>query len=519
MKSVRAFRTQQVTPNVILCGGLLALVSFAHAAKARLNLPPVEALPHTVSAPPLPETRASLNGAEARARAHRAYGRLPLSFEENRGQSDARVRFLSQGQGYRVFVTAAETVLVLRQPSTLTPTPLEKSAAAQTRHADGAGSTPPTVLTMRLIGANPGTQSAGMEELPGKVNYFIGNNPARWQKDVRTYAKVESRNVYPGIDMIHRGNQRQLEYDFVVAPGADPADIRVAFSGMQQMHLEVGGDLVLTTTAGEIRQHKPYIYQERAGVKQAIEGGYVITGSNEIGFAVGPYDATEPLVLDPVLAYSTYLGGTANDEARAIAVDAGGNAYVAGVTSSNTTFPRVGGIPTVLGGLEVFVSKLNAAGDALIYSTFLGHEASESAEGIAVDDNGHAYVTGYTRSPGFPITPNRYQGSINAGNYAAFVTRLNADGNGLVYSTFLSGVTTSTGGTALQEGLGIAVDSTGHASVTGWTNAVDFPQFHAYQGSNGGQIDAFVTKLNTNASGTASLVYSTYLGGGGIDRG
>jgi hypothetical protein len=359
-----------------------------------------------------------------------------------------------------------------------------------------------------------------LEELPGKVNYFIGNNPERWRKDLRTYRKVVSSNVYPGIDMVHRGNQRQLEYDFVVAPGADPGDIRLSFSGMQKMHLDGGGDLVLTTPAGEVRQHKPYLYQEKAGVKQAVAGGYVLKGSNEIAFAVGSYDASLPLVLDPVLAYSTYLGGNVNDEGRGIAVDAAGNAYIAGVTASPSTFPKVGGIPMVNGGLDAFVSKLNAIGDTLIYSTFLGDEASESADGIAVDDSGHAYVTGYTRSPNFPTTSGGYRRVINAGNYSAFVTRLNANGNALVYSTFLGGNTTSPpGGVVQQEGLGIAVDSTGHAYVTGWTTTVDFPLLNGYQGSNSGQIDAFVTKLNTSAAGPASLVYSTYLGGGGIDHG
>ena len=540
---MRTFRIQQKPSYLTVCGGVIGLAGLAYGSAVRLNLAPcatslllcparaeerlsshagilpVEVPPDAVSAAtPVPLN--SPDRAKARARVNRAYGRLPLSFEENRGQADSRVRFLSRGQGYRVFVTTTETVLVLQPPSTLTPRPVEESAVPHSRYADGAGSAPSTVLTMTLIGANHGAPSVGLEELPGKVNYFMGNDPARWQKDVRTYAKVEARNVYPGVNMVHRGNRQQLEYDFVVAPGADPGDIRVSFSGMQKMHVDSGGDLVLTTPTGEIRQHKPYIYQERAGVKQAIAGRYLLKGSNEIGFAVGPYDASVPLVIDPVLAYSTYLGGSVNDEGRDVAVDASGNAYIAGVTGSPSTFPRVGGILTVTGGLEAFVSKLNAAGDSLIYSTFLGDEASESADAIAVDDSGQAYITGFTRSPNFPTTAGGYQRGINTGNFSAFVTRLNAAGNGLVYSTFLGGSTASTGGAvAQQEGLGIAVDSTGHAYITGWTNAVDFPQFNGYQGSNGGQIDGFVTKLDTNEANAASLDYSTYLGGGGIDRG
>jgi beta-propeller repeat-containing protein len=522
-KAVRIFRTQHKTPYLVLAGVGLGLAGLAYGTTIRGNLGRcATALPLCLSGaesqPLLPHDPVS--PAEARARVKAVYGRLPLSFEENRGQTDSQVRFLSRGEGYRLFVTATETVLVLRQPSPLTPGPAENATRTDTTRPTAGDSPSPTVLTMKLMGANPGAPTAGFEKLPGKVNYFIGNDPALWHTDVPTYARVETTDVYPGVDMVHRGNQRQLEYDFVVAPGADPGDIRISFGGRQKVFLDSGGDLVLTTPAGEIRQHKPYIYQEKAGVKQAIAGGYLLKKNNEVGFEVGPYDASLPLVLDPVLAYSTYLGGTLNDDGRGIAVDAAGNGYVAGVTSSSTTFPRVGGIPMAVGGLEAFVSKLNAAGDSLIYSTFLGGEQSESANAIAVDDSGQAYVTGYTRSPNFPTTAGGYQRVISTGNFGAFVTRLNAAGNALLYSTFLGGSTASTvGAVAQQEGLGIAVDSASHAYLTGLTNTVNFPQLNGYQGSNGGQIDAFVTKLNTNAIGAASLVYSTYLGGGGVDHG
>jgi hypothetical protein len=513
---VRTFRAHHSSAFVVPFGVFVGFAALTYTAAGGGTVgASVEVSRDGASARPLPER--PVNRADTRARLDTAYGRLPLGFEENRGQADPRVRFLSHGHGYRVFVATTETVLILQRPK-------GDDGSAENRHSDARAASGPTqtAVTMRLVGANADAPSGGLEELPGKVNYFIGNDPTRWRTDVPTYARVMTRNVYPGIDIIHRGHQRELEYDFVVAPGADPADIRVSFSGIQKMHLDSNGDLVLATDAGEMRQHTPYLYQDRGGVRDAVAGGYVLKGDHEIGFTVGPYDAALPLVLDPVLAYSSYLGGTTNDEARAIAVDAGGNAYIAGVTSSSstTTFPRTGGIPTVVGGLDAFVSKLNAAGDSLVYSTFIGHSQSESAEAVAVDDNGHAYVAGYTRSPGFPTTPGGYQLSINTGNYSAFVTRLNADGNGLVYSTFLGGNIASTPGTnPLQEALGIAVDGAGNAYVTGWTQAVNFPQFHAYQASNGGQIDAFVTKLNTTASGAASLVYSTYLGGGGLDHG
>jgi hypothetical protein len=438
---VRTFRAHHSSAFVVPFGVFVGFAALTYTAAGGGAVgASVEVSRDGVSARPLPER--PVNRADTRARLNTAYGRLPLSFEENRGQADSGVRFLSHGHGYRVFVATTETVLILQRPN-----PVE--GAAGNRHSDARATsgTPVTAVTMRLVGANADAPSGGLEKLPGKVNYFIGNDPARWRTDVPTYARVMTRNVYPGIDIIHRGHQRELEYDFVVAPGADPADIRVSFIGIQKMHLDSNGDLVLATDAGEMRQHTPYIYQDRGGVRHAIAGAYVLKGGNEVGFAVGAYDAALPLVLDPVLAYSTYLGGNANDEARAIAVDAGGNAYIAGVTSSATTFPRIGGIVTMVGGLDAFVSKLNAAGDSLVYSTFIGHEQSESAEAVAVDDNGHAYVAGYTRSLGFPTTPGGYQLSINTGNYSAFVTRLNADGNGLVYSTFLGGNIASTPGT------------------------------------------------------------------------
>jgi hypothetical protein len=512
-------RTSQTQKNLSV-GIVSALLGLALVYVVPGRVHPVDNPADTAPSLIPPPDNAS-NRTEKRTRLNRAYGALPLSFEANRGQADPDVRFLSHGQGYRIFVTATETVLVLRGSLPRAAKPGQRPLADSETGADGGDGPAPTVVTLRLVGANAAAPSVGVDELPGKVNYFIGNDPVRWQKDVPTYSKVVSKNVYPGVDMVHRGHQRQLEYDFVVAPGADPDDISLSFGGVERLHLDAAGDLMLATRAGELRQHKPYIYQEKSGIRHAIAGGYVLKGNNEIGFTVGPYDTSAPVVIDPVLAYSTYLGGTFNDEGRGIAVDSDGNAYIAGVTSSTHTFPRVGGILTVRGGLDVFVSKLNAAGDALIYSTFLGDEQSESADAVAVDDNGHAYITGYTRSLNFPISPSAYQGSLNVGNYSAFVTRLNAQGNALVYSTFLGGNTASTAGAiAQQEGLGIAIDSTGHAYVAGWTNAVDFPQSQACQTTyGGGQTDAFVTRLNTNASGAASLVYSTYLGGGGIDRG
>ena len=363
------------------------------------------------------------------------------------------------------------------------------------------------VVRMKLVGANPSPRVSGLEELPGKSNYFIGNDPSQWRTNVPHYAKVQYNDVYPGVDLVYYGNQRQLEYDLVVAPGADPGAIALSFEGVERLRIDAQGDLVLHTSGGQIRQHKPLVYQEVDGGHREIAGAYVLNGDREVGFQIAAYDVGEPLIIDPVLTDSTYLGGNGNDRSFAIAVDASGNAYVTGQTSF-TGFPTAspfqadGG-----GGQNAFVTKLNAAGNALVYSTYLGGSDSETGRGIAVDASGSAYVTGSTESTDFP-TANPIQPALG-GTGDAFVTKLNAAGNALVYSTYL-------GGSSFEGGYGIAVDGSGNAYVTGSTFSTDFPTATPLQPATGGGFDAFVTKLN--AAGSA-LVYSTYLGGSSVEGG
>ena len=400
-------------------------------------------------------------------------------------------------------------MLALRKP-VASNIPRRGNTSPGNAKAEQALAVPPAVVRMKLVGANPSPRVSGLEELPGRSNYFLGNDPSKWRTNVPTYAKVQYKDVYPGVDLVYYGNQRELEYDLIVAPGANPEAIQLAFEGEDELELDGQGDLVLHSDGGQVRLHKPLVYQQVDGVRREIAGAYVLNGGRQVGFQVAAYDASKPLIIDPVLEYSTYLGGSNNDFGNAIAVDGSGNAYVTGTTES-TDFPTANPIqPAFSGGsggaTDVFVTKLNAAGDALVYSTHLGGFGDERGFGIAVDDLGNAYVTGETLSSNFP-TASPIQ-AANGGLSDAFVTKLNAAGDALVYSTYL-------GGSLFEQGNGIAVDAAGNAYVMGLTNSTDFPTASPLQPTyGGGTFDVFVTKLN--AAGDA-LVYSTYLGGSGSE--
>jgi hypothetical protein len=422
-------------------------------------------------------------------RMSQTYGKLPLHFEANKGQIDEQVKFLARGKGHTIFLTPSETVLVFAQR--------EHNAR--------------TALRMTFVGANPEPRLVGAEELPGKANYFVGNDPAKWRTNVPTYAKVHYENVYPSIDLIYYGNQRQLEYDFVVGPGADPKRIVLAFRGADKLEVDATGDLVLHTSGGVVRQRKPFIYQEVDGVRREIAGGYVLKDARRVGFEVATYDASRRLVIDPVLFYSTYLGGSSTDGGGGVAVDAAGNAYTTGITSS-TNFPTTAGAFDTTGGGagDAFVTKLNPTGSGLVYSTYFGGSNDDFGRGIAVDAMGNAYVTGSTASTDLPTTLGAFQTAFGGSRTDAFVMKLNPTGSGLVYSTYL-------GGSREEGGLALAVDALGTAYVTGETDSGNFPTTPgAFQTTLGIGRSAFVTKLDPAGS---ALVYSTYLGGSQIDSG
>ena len=425
-----------------------------------------------------------------RARVDEAYGRLPLSFEVNAGQFGPEVRYASRGRGYSLYLTPGEAVLALSKQSGRRPA--EKSQAGQKGDRPDAGPAEVDALRMRLVGASDSPEIRGAGRQQGVSNYLVGKDPARWHTNVAHYSSVEYRGVYTGIDLVYHGRQRQLEYDFVVAPQADPGQIRVAFAGADGMRVDESGDLLLAVAGGEVRQHKPVIFQEINGERKEIAGRYVITGREEIGFEIGEYDPTRPLVIDPILSYSTLLGV---NEASGIAVDSAGNAYIICRDTSSG---------------QGRVIKLNAAGTALVYSTTIGGSLGSTLKGIAVNSAGEVYVTGDTYDEEFPTTVGAFDTTFNGSfGYDAFVAKLNAAGNALVYSTFL-------GGGGYDYGNSIALDSAGNAYVAGYTDSNDFPMLGAPQGSQAGSYDVFVTKLNSAGS---ALLYSTYLGGSYNDYG
>lgn len=482
------------------------------------------------------------------------FGKLPLSFEANRGQADRQVKFLSRGSGYTLFLTSNAAVLALRKgkpnltDATLPELRKSHTAELKTKAALPSGDARPTVLSMMLIGANPTANVIGIERLPGSSNYFTGRDPRKWRTSVATYAKVRYKGVYPGVDLIYYGNQRQLEYDFVVARGADPRAIQLRFEGSDRVSVNADGDLLLSMNGGEVRFHKPLAYQRDAdrgrttdeGGKHFLDGRYVLMGKNRVGFQLAPYDRTKPLIIDPVLSYASYLGGSGDEtgSGTSIAVDSAGNAYVAGTTASIDFPVTAAAFQKTFGGEspgcassagfacgDAFVTKINATGTGLIYSTYLGGSSDDNAFGIALDSSGSAYVSGYTASSDFPTTPGAFQttfgGTTGGCNQVfpcgdAFVAKLNPAGSQLMYSTYL-------GGSDWDYSEGVAVDGFGNAYITGDTGSANFPTTPgAFQtaytaGSSCGSracTEAFVAKLNPTGT---RLVFATFLGASDSD--
>ena len=505
----------------------------------------------------------------------KSYGQLPLSFEANRGQTDSQVKFLSRGRGYTVFLTSTEAVLALKKPEARSQKSQARrqlpfvsgqlQKAARLRPAlvapslsgaysgSAGGTVVPTdngqrtagaVLRMELVGANPSPRVRPLAQLPGKSNYLIGNDPKKWRTNVPNYAEVEYRDIYSGVDLVYYGNQGQLEYDFVVAPGADPSQIAldvgarlVPAQGRPEgapLHYDRNGDLLVGTPGGEVVFHKPVVYQRTTdnGQRKAVDGRYVLKGDREVTFEVASYDRSKPLVIDPVLKYSTYLGGSGDDlgspsGVQGIAVDPEGNAYIIGATDS-TDFPATPGVfQTKLAGgsgvfgcfngipADAFVTKLNKSGDAIVYSTYLGGSDDDCGEGIAVDPSGNAYVAGETLSNDFPITKGAFQpacASCSGGTVDTFAAKLSRDGSTLIYSTYI-------GGDNADLFPMVALDRFGNLYIQGSTFSTDYPTTQgAFQTAclacPTGGVDTYVTKVNP--TGTA-LVYSTYLGGSVFD--
>ncbi len=525
---------------------ILALCLFASAIVALTN--------HKADIPS--GVHAKAKTADLNERVTESFAQLPLNFEVNQGQLQDKVKFLSRGAAADVFMTSNEIILSRRKANQGGRSrPL--AIGGKFDRLTGVRSTSPRahrVVKMRFVGGRASTIE-GLDELEGTVNYFIGKDPKKWHTNVHTYGKVAYREIYPGIDQLFHGNQQQLEYDFLVSPGADPRRIKMAFSGVKNVALDQG-DLVLQAKDLEIRLKRPVASQDIDNVKRDIPVRYVIGAKHHVTLQLGAYDTTKPLVIDPILSYSTYLGGSGNDVGFRIALDNVGNTYVTGSTDSPEWSSQ--------GGSNAFIAKLNSAGTARTYLAIIGGSGEDIGFGVAVDGVGNAYVTGTSDSLDFPIA-NPIQGTFGGGIQDAFVAKLNPSGSALVYSTYLGGsgsdtafgiavdpagsayITGSTdspelaslgntdafvtklnpqgsqreyfailGGSGDDTGFDIAVNSAGEAHVVGATDSTNFTTANAFQPNFGGSQDAFLAKLNSTGS---ALIYSTYFGGSGNDSG
>jgi RHS repeat-associated protein len=446
-----------------------------------------------------------------------AYGNLPMNFEQNVGQTDSQAQFISHGKGYTLFLSPNQAIFKFHAVSFPVMDKSDERRLGKRLFVERSmrATRKTAIVRMKLLAANPGAQLVGVDKMSGTASYFIGRDPSKWRTGVALFAKVQSSEVFPGIDLIYYGNEKRLEYDFVVKPGADPNSISLGFEGIQSTSIDSSGNLSMATEIGGMNLNKPVVYQMIGGQRKEIDGKYGRRGANAVGFNVTGYDKTQPLIIDPVLTYSTLLGGSGNDGIYDIAVDSSGNSYVAGWTDS-TDFPIVGTslTPAPSGTQVAFVAKFNSTGTGLVYSTYLGGNGGEWGSGIALDANGSAYIVGQTGSSNFPVTSNAYQESIGSGaSQNAFVSKLSADGQSLLYSTYL-------GGGGYDMGIGIALDGSQNAYVTGYTTSGSPSPFpttaNAFQFTlNSVYGNGFISRIDTTKSGSSSLVYSTFLGGSG----
>jgi len=471
--------------GALVCAALGATLPGAPTPARAARSTPARAGTHATGAPLAARVRQALHAAHA----------APLRFEANAGQfhgsssSGAHSAYVARGRGYALTLSATGAALTLRR-----------------RAAPGAGGAPPAaVLRLGLAGANLRARLVGTGRLPGASNYLLGRDARSWHSGVPSYARVTARGVYPGVDISYYGRGDRLEYDLALAPGTDPARVRLAVSGALGVRIDARGDLRLAVPGGMVVQPRPVVYQEARGRRRTVAGDYTLLGRGLVGLRLGGYDRRLPLVIDPVVDYATYLGGSDDDEANGVAVDEVGNAYVVGVTSS-TDLPLKNAYQASNGGVDtVFVTKLTPSG-ALAYQTYLGGRGGDIGNAIAVDSAGDAYLTGSTNSTNFPLS-GAYQAGKGGGN-DAFVAELDPSGGNLLYSTYL-------GGNGEDFGRAIALGASGVVYVGGQTTSTNFPTAHALQVSySGGGGDGFVTVL---APARDRLLYGTYLGGTGLD--
>lgn len=460
---------------------LVALIAGATTAAGRATT-----MPRQTFRDDQPTNQQKATAAPSKGEALHAYEKLPLSFIPNSGQTDPSVRYYAQGSGYRFSFSRTGALL------------------AFVRGKRGSA------LGLHFLRASRKVEPQGERRAPGKVNYLIGNDPAAWRTDLPTYQEISYRNLWPGVDLVFRGSEGRLKYELLVRPEARMGSISFAYRGARALSLDPHGNLRIRTPLGVLSDERPVSYQDIDGKRVPVESRYVLAGEGAFGFAIGPHDASRPLVIDPGLVYSTLLGGSSNDQGRGIAVDASGSAVVTGLTMS-ANFPFTPGEDFTLGdGQDAFVAKLNPAGSGLLFSTYLGGSTNTDAGfAVALDVPGNVFVTGTTASTDFPVLG--VIGSSYGGSGDGFVTKFSSTGT-LLSSRYL-------GGGGNDQGFGITVDASGSPIVTGVTASSTFPTAPtpgAYDPSWNGLNDAFVTKLTTTLS---TLVYSTYLGGSGSDLG
>jgi len=468
----------------------------------------------------------ALAAGAASTQAHSLLAGLPLIFEPNQGQgnldaADSRARFVTHGSGYSLFLGSHGAILGLAT----------RSAAAHHKNAPGSDRRI-EYLEMKLAGANPNASMTGTDTLPGKSNYFIGNDPAKWQRGIAQFARVRYENVYPGINLIFYGNQGRLEYDFQVAPGADPSQAELEFNGTRNLALRDGA-LVIQGDGDNVTLEAPRVYQEVAGKQQMVDGKFVLRGKNRAGFSIGNYDRSRELIIDPILNFSTYFGGSGDEHATSVAVDGSFNVYLTGSTTS-LDIPTTPGVfqPAIHGAQNVYIAKITPPLGSIVATldevTYLGGSGTDTPVGIKIDGGNNPYVAGTTSSSDFPTTvTNAYQSVPEAGSTGTshvFVTKLTSNFTQLSYSSYLSG-----NGTDVASGM--TADAAGNLYVTGTTTSSDTPsttvQFPAstlpealpFQSFPRAPIQFFVTQVNTNRPGTASITYSTYFGGGTFEGG
>jgi len=427
----------------------------------------------------------------------------PLTFTENQGQWDSKVSFRTETGKTAIWFGQNDISYQLTRISNNFGARPNDPHAEYNRYHNLSNNLEFRIIKVSLVDANTDAEITGREQTSYKSNYFIGNDPNRWFTDVPSYRSIVYQNIYLGIDLKYYGNGKNVEYDFILAPSAYPSMIQLKYTGVKSLSIGETGDLLIQTDWNEIIEQKPFVYQIDNYQKHELEAAFTLSDNNIVGFKLlSEYNPNLPLIIDPIITYGTYLGGAGNDQGFGIAVDNQGCAYLTGWTLSSN-YPTENPYDSILNGGDVFITKMSASGDSLIYSTYLGGTSGETGFGVTVDDSGRAYITGVTSSSDFP-TQNAYDDSYTGFGNDIFITRLSSDGNSLSYSTYL-------GGEYADGGYDIAVDNGYCSYITGWSESSDFPTESGYQNDfGGGYNDAIVTKLSSAGN---TLVFSTFLGG------